>query len=176
MPNTAKISEKIKFIRRIRNLKQSDMAEKMGISHRHYQTIESGDKDFKISFLAKLSEALNVPSCYFIYPVEQRLAQVGIHCHSEVLDILSYPIMIANPIGEIIYQNKSFKQIFGIDKKRVCELGLDIHHQSLVNSFLSSPSKEQAIAFNSNIQYRIEIKQIKQNHYASASGFIFIFN
>lgn len=182
MINVNKISEKIKTLRKIQNLRQSELAEKIGISHRHYQTIESGKADFKISFLVKLSEAMNVPSCYFIYPAEQRLSKVGINCHSEILDILALPLMIVTPEGSVIYQNKSLISLFSKKIETIFDLGLDIKTQSIINTFISSPQRENQVTVNTTIfrnkmeafPLSIEVSEIKNNQCAQSSGYLFI--
>lgn len=55
-----KTCEKIKFMRQSKHLKQSEVAEKLGMSLKGYSNIECGKTDLKESRIKKIAQALNV--------------------------------------------------------------------------------------------------------------------
>lgn len=64
-----KTCEKIKFMRQSKHLKQSEVAEKLGMSLKGYSNIECGKTDLKESRIEKIAQALNV--------TEEELARFG---------------------------------------------------------------------------------------------------
>lgn len=54
-------SEKLKKLRTRKNLTQQELAEDLNIDQRQISRYESGQRQFKPDFLAKLSEYFNVP-------------------------------------------------------------------------------------------------------------------
>lgn len=55
------INRALKLLRQYHNLKQNELAKKLGISPSHLSEIEKGDKPVSFKLLEKYSEVLNVP-------------------------------------------------------------------------------------------------------------------
>ncbi|WP_428666808.1 helix-turn-helix domain-containing protein [Runella sp.] len=55
-----KISKNIRAIRLLRNLKQENIAEDLGMSQQNYSKIERGDQDIKFSKLEAIANVLGV--------------------------------------------------------------------------------------------------------------------
>jgi len=60
------IGKSIKFVRIAADLKQGDMADKLGVSQNYLSLIENGKKEPSLSFLRKVSEIFDVPLSFLI--------------------------------------------------------------------------------------------------------------
>lgn len=54
------LAERIKALRKERNMSQEEMAEKLGTNHTHVVRMEKGTQDFRLSSLLKIADALEV--------------------------------------------------------------------------------------------------------------------
>ena len=59
-PKLMSIGEKIKFFRTLKGLKQTDVAERMGIDVKSYQNIETDKTDVSISRLQQLADVFGI--------------------------------------------------------------------------------------------------------------------
>lgn len=59
-PKTMRIGEKIRFFRTLQGMKQTEVAEKLGIDVRSYQNIETDKTDVSISRLQELASVFGV--------------------------------------------------------------------------------------------------------------------
>jgi transcriptional regulator with XRE-family HTH domain len=70
-----KVHEKIRFLRREKNLTQEEMAEKLGMSPVSYGKIERGEVDY-IAKLEKVANALEVDLVELMYSGERHIYQI----------------------------------------------------------------------------------------------------
>ena len=55
-----RLAERIKSLRKERNMSQEEMAEKLGTNHTHVVRMEKGTQDLRLSSLLKIAAALEV--------------------------------------------------------------------------------------------------------------------
>lgn len=60
------LGEKVKLLRKRRNLKQEDLANLLNLSRAQISNLEKGKRNFSLNQLEKISEFFNVEMSYFI--------------------------------------------------------------------------------------------------------------
>ena len=66
MSNAAVIAKNLKLLRKINKITQQDLSSKLDLNYRHYQSIEAGRVDLKLSTLERLAEYFGIPlQCFF---------------------------------------------------------------------------------------------------------------
>lgn len=60
------LGEKVKLLRKRRNLKQEDLANLLNLSRAQISNLEKGKRNFSLNQLKKISEFFNVEMSYFI--------------------------------------------------------------------------------------------------------------
>lgn len=66
MSNAEIIAKNLKLLRKIHRITQQDLSSKLELNYRHYQSIEAGKVDLKLSTLERLAEFFGVPlQCFF---------------------------------------------------------------------------------------------------------------
>ena len=58
--------ERLKIARKANCLTQTELAERLGITHKSYQRMESGAHDLKMSTVIQLCKALNISSDWLL--------------------------------------------------------------------------------------------------------------
>jgi len=109
------ISNQIKSIRKSKSLNQSEMAEKLKISHRYYQKIESGRIDLKISLIQRISGCLNIDPCSLFTDNSPQL----------ILENLHLGFVFQNIQGQLTYINKFMRDLWNAQN---INLSQNIHY------------------------------------------------
>jgi transcriptional regulator with XRE-family HTH domain len=55
-----RLAERIKALRKERNMNQEELAEKLGTNHTHVVRMEKGTQDFRLSSLLKIAAAFEI--------------------------------------------------------------------------------------------------------------------
>jgi transcriptional regulator with XRE-family HTH domain len=181
------ISEKIKTIRRQRNVKQTELADAIGISHRHLQTIESGTSDFKVSFLEKISNALEVPACYLLHNESPQLSKAGIFCKGELIHRIPMGVHVTSTKGEILFTNGYLESRLQIPTSNETNYYHQLFSQEIlqerIKNLLKTPKLAEGQVFfgevklidKSSVPVRIECANYQRSDAAdSVAGFIFL--
>jgi transcriptional regulator with XRE-family HTH domain len=113
----ARIAERIKHFRSLRRKTQVSLAKDASIDYRHFQKLEAGQSDFKVSTIIKLSDALAIPPCYLLQtdPFDEVPKKESV-CANEMLSQLSLGVVAWNASGQIIFCNKIFAGIMGMNE------------------------------------------------------------
>lgn len=113
MPFTM-IADRIKYFRALRRKTQVSLASEASIDYRHFQKLEAGQSDFKISTIMKLSEALAIPPCYLLQFDPYDSVIPGDHlCPTGILNQLDVALVSWNLEGKFIFCNKRFSDLIG---------------------------------------------------------------
>ena len=106
---------KIKSLRRSAQITQSMMAERLGLSVRYLQKMESGKIDFKLSFLNRFSKIFDIPLKYMC-PIEDQDFDLF-----SALDGMQVGIQVADKNGRILYVNQLCSKMQGYSRQEMCK-------------------------------------------------------
>lgn len=114
----ARIADRIKHFRSMRRKTQVNLAKDASIDYRHFQKLEAGQSDFKVSTILKLSDALAIPPCYLLQtdPFEETAKKEGV-CANEMLSQLTVGVVAWSLAGQILFCNKKFADILGMESE-----------------------------------------------------------
>lgn len=103
-------AKNLKIFRSWAGISQKKLAEKSQINYRHFQNIESGRSDVKLSTSENLAENLNIPLCYLYqeHPPKEFLNS-DLFCPAELIDLLPVGVIVVNFQGQLIYTNNFFR-------------------------------------------------------------------
>lgn len=80
-----KLGYVIRFYRRVHNLSQVEMAQRLGISERNFQRLELGQVEPRLDTLQKISTLLNIPVSTLLRPTEMSLfSMCDLSTHQEI--------------------------------------------------------------------------------------------
>jgi transcriptional regulator with XRE-family HTH domain len=176
------LAKKIKDLRKSKKMKQAEMAEAIGISHRYLQTIEAGQVDLKLSFVQKISQTLSVSPCYLLQNNDQALNQVGIHCIYELLNYLPIAIHITMPDGKIVFSNSKLQKIIpsSVNSSYFQEIFNDLSVSHRISQVFKTTSEnlngiifEQIKNEDKMIPLRIEWHFLNENQKTQSPLFLF---
>jgi transcriptional regulator with XRE-family HTH domain len=110
------LSQRIKSLRRTQSLSQAQMAEKLQLSLRYFQKIESGHGDVKLSLLQKLSDSLGLDPHHLIAPFgEFELTTMNLHSSQNLLDLIPAGVLVQDLKGRMLFANKFIQLLWRID-------------------------------------------------------------
>ncbi len=114
----ARIADRIKHFRSMRRKTQVSLAKDASIDYRHFQKLEAGQSDFKVSTILKLSNALAIPPCYLLQtdPFGETLKKQSV-CANEMLSHLSLGVVAWNLTGNVIFCNEIFASILNMENE-----------------------------------------------------------
>ncbi len=121
------IADRIKYFRALRRKTQVSLANEASIDYRHFQKLEAGQSDFKMSTIFKLSEALAIPACYLLHldPFENSPKQDHL-CPTDTLNQLQVGLVAWDQAGKIVFCNKQFSALIGMTSEIEVMKGLSI--------------------------------------------------
>lgn len=128
-----KVHEKIRFLRREKNLTQEEMAEKLGISPVSYGKIERGEVDY-ITKLEKVASALGVETVELISSAEKQTYQVSGDNSTN-----GFNVMIGSPT-ELAFEIQKLQLIIQHDKEMLAQKDKDIERLETIVELLKNKS------------------------------------
>lgn len=143
------IASRIKFFRKSRSIIQRTLAEKMNLSLRHFQKIESAAVDIKASTLESLAKQFAVPACYLARNPQMGESTHGLPCLVEILDLLHVGIQINDKAGRVLYANHTHLDMHGLSPADldkgfyIWDFLFDSNEKSSLQSTLSELVKNQ---------------------------------
>ena len=114
-----RVADRIKHYRSMRRKTQVNLAKEASIDYRHFQKLEAGQSDFKVSTILKLSEALAIPPCYLLQtdPYEIEGKKSDEMCASQMLGQLTLGVVGWNLNGNIMFCNSKFAGILEMENE-----------------------------------------------------------
>lgn len=143
MPFTL-IAERIKYFRSLRRKTQVSLASEASIDYRHFQKLEAGQSDFKISTVFKLSKALAIPPCFLLQldPFEALPEKYHV-CPTGLLNQLEVGVVAWDHEGKLLFCNKQFCDLIHIPTED--EAIKTVNMNSL---FVLEPSNERQVFYH----------------------------
>lgn len=130
-----KVHEKIRFLRREKNLTQEEMAEKLGMSPVSYGKIERGEVDY-IAKLEKVASALGVDTVELISSGEKQTYQINGDNSPNGCNVV-----IGSPI-ELAFEIQKLQLIIQHDKEMLAQKDKDIERLETIIELLKNKSAE----------------------------------
>lgn len=111
MSTAAVIAKNLKLLRKINKITQQDLSSLLDLNYRHYQSIEAGRVDLKLSTLERLADHFKVPIQCFFGP--------GLSMAEMQLDAFNFPdflVQVCDPEGmNFLSWCQGTREITGLD-------------------------------------------------------------
>lgn len=124
-----KVHEKIRFLRREKNLTQEEMAEKLGMSPVSYGKIERGETDY-LSKLEKIAETLGIDLMELLM-----LGEKNVVCFNMDNNILQ-----VSGSTELAFEIEKLQLIIQHDKEMLAQKDKDIERLETIIELLKKPN------------------------------------
>jgi transcriptional regulator with XRE-family HTH domain len=104
------IANRIKQLRKIKKITQAEIAKKIGISTRYYQSLESGVRELKLGTIHRIAKILHISPAIFLKSEEifQLSAVLKLESSFQVFQFFNVAIGFTDTNGQFLYQNKFF--------------------------------------------------------------------
>lgn len=104
--NNKQFAERLKSLRKIKGITQSELSQKARLDYRHYQDIESGKVNISIDTIKCIAAALSVKNCYLLnFEKNTTFNSMNILCPADLLGKLSSCVQICDMGGNVLYDN-----------------------------------------------------------------------
>lgn len=145
------IADRIKYFRSLRRKTQVNLAQEACIDYRHFQKLEAGQSDFKVSTIFKLSQALQIPACHLLQldPFEA-LDPKWRSCANNVLAQLEVSLVAIDMKGKLVYCNNNFAKLMGFPTEN------DVLQNWDINKFI--PNQDSVLKIN---EYSANVREGK---------------
>ncbi len=103
-----KTGDRLRAKRKKRKLSQLEVSKRIQLSHRHYQKIEAGSIDLKLTTLYALSNAIGFPGCALLHGIgESDNSKQNLEdCPQQIIDEVPVGIFLCDLKGKMIYRNR----------------------------------------------------------------------
>jgi len=162
------IADRIKYFRSLRKKTQVNLANEASIDYRHFQKLEAGQSDFKISTIFKLSNALSIPACHLLQ-FDPFIKDQEHACPNSIVNQLGIGLVAVDKSSRIVYCNRHVAELLGMSSEAEVMQGCDvgdlflesgIQHAEYRNNVLSGRITSDMVRFQIKMPRTREIKVV----------------